>query len=135
MAKILVLEDNERINQAYKIILEKEGHTVRVAFDGKQGLKVAEEFDPEIILLDIDMPVMDGLDFMRNFDVANKHPNVKVVIMSNLDKDQSVEEALRLGAYKYILKARASPRQLATLINHLINKNLDKKPEAEATEL
>lgn len=131
MAKILVLEDNERINQAYQLILQKEGHNVRVAFDGQEGLEKAAEEEPDIILLDLDMPRMDGLEFLRNYDVRGKHKNVKVVIMSNLDKDKEVEEALRLGAYKYILKAHASPRQLATLINHLINKNLDKKLEAE----
>lgn len=131
MANILVLEDNERINQAYQLILQKEGHKVRVAFDGQEGLEKAAEEEPEIILLDLDMPRMDGLEFLRNYDVRGKHNKVKVVIMSNLDKDKEVEEALRLGAYKYILKAHASPRQLATLINHLINKNLDKKPEPE----
>lgn len=129
MANILVLEDNDRINQAYQLILQKEGHDVRVAFDGQEGLEKAEEQEPEIILLDLDMPRMDGLEFLRQYDVKEKHKNVKVVIMSNLDKDKEVEEALNLGAYKYILKAHASPKQLATLINHLINKNLDKKEE------
>ena len=130
MAKILVLEDNERINQAYKIILEKEGHEVEVAFDGQEGLEKVDAFDPRIILLDLDMPRMNGLEFLRRYDVINKHKDVKVVIMSNLDKDKEVEEALELGAYKYILKAHASPKQLATLVNHLINKNLEKKPAA-----
>lgn len=130
MANILVLEDNDRINQAYQLILQKEGHNVSVAFDGQEGLEKTAEQEPDIILLDLDMPRMDGLEFLRRYDVREKHKKVKVVIMSNLDKDKEVEEALRLGAYKYILKAHASPRQLATLINHLINKNLDKKPEA-----
>lgn len=130
MAKILVLEDNERINQAYKIILEKEGHEVEVAFDGQEGLEKSKAFEPRIILLDLDMPRMNGLEFLRQYDVINKHKDVKVVIMSNLDKDKEVEEALELGAYKYILKAHASPKQLATLVNHLINKNLEKKAAA-----
>lgn len=130
MANILVLEDNERINQAYKIILEKEGHTVRVAFNGEEGLEQVKDFKPEIILLDLDMPKMDGLDFLRHYDVRKTHKDVRVVIMSNLDKDKEVEEALKLGAYKYILKAHASPRQLANLVNHLINKNLSKKDTA-----
>ncbi len=127
MANILVVEDNERINQAYKIILEKEGHKVTVAFNGEEGLEKVAKTTPDIILLDIDMPRMNGIEFLRNYDVLKKHQEVKVVILSNLDKDKQVEEALRLGAYKYILKARASPRQLATLVNHLISKNLDKK--------
>lgn len=130
MANILVLEDNERINQAYKIILEKEGHTVRVAFNGEEGLEQIKDFKPEIILLDLDMPKMDGLEFLRQYDVRETHKDVRVVIMSNLDKDKEVEEALKLGAYKYILKAHASPRQLANLVNHLINKNLSKKDTA-----
>lgn len=129
MAKVLIIEDDERINQAYKFILTKEGHEVLVAFNGKEGLKKALAENPQIILLDLLMPIMGGLDFLRQYDIMGKHPKVKVVIMSNLDQEVEVDTALKLGAYKYILKARAAPRQLANLVNHLINKNLDKKPE------
>lgn len=126
MANILIVEDNEKINLAYKIILEKEGHQITVAFDGKEALEKAKTVKPEIILLDLQMPIMNGLDFLRHYKLTTNHSGVQVLILSNLDGNKEVEEALKLGAYKYILKARTSPRQLAVIVNHLILKNLKK---------
>lgn len=127
MARIIVIEDDKVLNQAYKLILEKEGHEVRTAFNGAEGLDLVDESEPDIILLDLLMPVMGGLDFLKAYD-AHKHPRVKVVILSNIGNEKEAEKGLGLGAYKYIVKAHASPHDLSILVNHLINKNLDKKP-------
>ncbi len=126
MACILIVEDNKNINRAYKIILEKEGHQVTVAFDGKEALKQAELVKPELILLDLQMPKMGGLEFLQKYDLAKKHSDVQVIILSNLDGNKEIDEALDLGAYKYILKARTSPRQLSQLIQHLIRDKTSK---------
>ncbi|MDB5163459.1 MAG: DNA-binding response regulator VicR [Candidatus Saccharibacteria bacterium] len=130
MAKILIVEDDEALNKAYEFILKQDGHTVMTAFNGQDGLHKADDFKPDIILLDLLMPVMDGLQFLQNFDATNKHPNVKVVILTNLGHEKEVEEALQLGAYKYILKAHESPRQLSVHVKHLIDKNIEKKESA-----
>ncbi len=126
MACILIVEDNKNINRAYKIILEKEGHEVNVAFDGKEALKQADLVKPEIILLDLQMPLMGGLEFLQQYDLAKKHPGVQVIILSNLDGHKEIQDALALGAYKYILKAGTSPRQLSLLIQHLIQEKASK---------
>lgn len=127
MAHILVVEDEKVLNDAYNIILTKEGHKVMTAFNGKEALKAAQKQEPDIILLDILMPEMNGIEFLREFKLKDQHPNTVVVILSNLDMDKEIEEAYQLGAYKYILKAVTSPEQLAVLVNHLVNKDLAKK--------
>lgn len=121
MAKILIVEDNETLNQAYRLILEKEGHTVSSAFNGSEGLNALKRETPDVILLDMLMPEMNGLDFLRQYNPA-KHKKTGIVILSNLDEDQEVKEALRLGASRYILKANTSPSELAVRVNHLIRK-------------
>lgn len=127
MANILIVEDDKVLNQAYKLILEKEGHHVSVAFNGSEALEQAAANSPDIILLDLLMPTMGGLDFLKAYDPAKKHPDVKVVILSNIGNEKEAEKGMELGAYKYIVKAHASPNDLSVLVNHLINRNLEKK--------
>ena len=111
MANVLVIEDNKTLNQAYRLILQREGHDVRVAFNGTEGLELAGITEPDLILLDMLMPVMNGVEFLRNYLPAD-HPKTTIIILSNLNEDTEVQEALKLGAKKYILKASTSPQEL-----------------------
>lgn len=126
MAKILIIEDDKLLSDAYKLILEKHGHDIVTAFNGKEGLQKAEQHKPKIILLDLLMPEMDGIEFLGEYDVKNKHPEVAVVILSNLGDEKRVEKAMELGAYKYIVKAHAKPDELSMIVNHLIDKDLSR---------
>lgn len=111
MANVLVVEDNKTLNQAYKLILQRENHEVRVAFNGKEGLELAKIAEPDLILLDMLMPIMNGVEFLEKYKPA-KHPKTKIIILSNLNEDTEVQHALQLGAQKYILKASTSPQEL-----------------------
>ena len=111
MANVLVVEDNKTLNQAYKLILQKEGHTVRVAYNGQEGLELIKLKEPDLILLDMLMPVMNGVEFLEHFK-PSEHPGTTVIILSNLNEDTEVQHALKLGAQKYILKASTSPQEL-----------------------
>jgi two-component system, OmpR family, response regulator len=126
MADILIVEDNDMLNKAYRIILEKNGHKVETSTNGQEALDAVKKFKPKVILLDLLMPTMGGIEFLRNYDAVKANKDVKVVVLTNLGKEESVQEAMDLGAYKYIIKAHSSPSDLANLVNHLINKNLDK---------
>lgn len=111
MANVLVVEDNKTLNHAYKLILQKEGFNVRVAYNGKEGLELTKLTEPSLILLDMLMPVMNGIDFLKKFKPA-EHPDTTIIILSNLNEDSEVQKALKLGAHKYILKASTSPQEL-----------------------
>ena len=121
VSKVLVIEDNETLNEAYKLILEKDGHEVTTAFNGEEGLEKLKDLSPDLILLDMLMPKMDGLEFLRHFS-PSKFPNTTIIILSNLNEDEQVEEARKLGAHRYILKANTSPRELAVKVNHIIGR-------------
>ncbi len=125
MANILIVEDNDMLNRAYRMILEKSGHTVQSTTNGQEALDAVKEFQPKVILLDLLMPKMGGIEFLRQYDAIKSHKDVKVVVLTNLGKEEDIQEAMDLGAYKYIIKAHSSPADLAALVNHLINKNVE----------
>jgi CheY-like chemotaxis protein len=120
VAKILVIEDDAFLQQAYLHVLEKEGFTVAQARTGVEALTKAEEFQPDLILLDMLMPEMDGTEFLRQYDVKNKHPNVKVIVFSNLSMQDKINEMIELGATNYKTKAFFSPREMIELIRQTL---------------
>ncbi len=126
MANILIVEDDKVLNDAYSLILKDAGHKIASVFNGEEALEQAAKKEPDIILLDLLMPKMNGLQFLEAYDLKGKHPRVSVVILSNIGNDAEIEKAIELGAYKYIIKAHASPEDLSALVNHLIKKNLEK---------
>jgi two-component system OmpR family response regulator len=130
VANILIVEDNDMLNRAYRMILEKSGHTVQSTTNGQEALDAVKEFQPKVILLDLLMPKMGGIEFLRQYDAIKSHKDVKVVVLTNLGKEEDIQEAMDLGAYKYIIKAHSSPADLAALVNHLINKNVEPSKDA-----
>jgi sigma-B regulation protein RsbU (phosphoserine phosphatase) len=122
MATILIVEDERNLNEAYQMILGHQGHTIIAAYDGTEALKITEETEPDLILLDLRMPQMGGVEFLKKYNLKKDHPKVKVVIFSNLDTQHEIDEAYRLGAEKYMLKAWASPKELVQLVSSLLKK-------------
>lgn len=123
MKQILIVEDEKNLNEAYQYILNQHGYGVKSASDGKQALEILQEGDPDLILLDLHMPVMGGLEFLRQYNKPQEHPDVKIVIFSNLDSKDDIEEAYKLGADKYMLKAWASPRELSKLVKDIFSED------------
>lgn len=114
--KILVVEDDVALNDAYKTILSGAGYDTRTAFNGEEALKLTSDDEPDIIFLDLRMPVLDGIGFLRAYQPKLKHPDVKIIVFSNYDMQQEVDEAYELGAERYVLKAWASPKELIKIV-------------------
>lgn len=113
---ILVAEDEHTLSDAYQIILRTAGYTVVAAHDGQEALEIAAKTEPTLILLDLRMPRMDGLEFLRQYKLKEQHPKIKVVVFSNYDMQAEIDEAYHLGADRYILKAWASPKELLQVV-------------------
>lgn len=120
MAKILVIEDDPRLEITYDTIFQRHGHTVVRAHDGEEGLSKAESENPDIILLDMLMPKLNGIEFLKQFDVKNKHPNAKIIVFSNMDSSDLQQQAADLGVTRYEVKSRFSPSELAQLVNETL---------------
>lgn len=121
MAKILIVEDDKDLNAAYTTILKKAGHTVESALNGKSALDVVGKFKPELILLDLLMPIMGGLEFLQNYSL-DTHDKVKVVIFTNMENSPEVTEAYNLGATRCIIKSWTAPQNLTKIIEDVLAK-------------
>lgn len=115
--KILVVEDDHALSDAFSIILSKEGYAVANAYDGYEALEKVANDEYSLILLDLLMPGLDGKGFLRQYDNKNDIP---IIVFSNLDAKSDVDEALELGATRYMLKAWASPKKLLELVNETL---------------
>jgi CheY-like chemotaxis protein len=115
-ATILIVEDETSLNEAYEMILTQAGYIVHTAFNGKEALVKSDHTEPDLILLDLRMPHMDGVSFLREYQLKDNHPHVKVIVFSNYDMQKEIDEAYKLGAHRYILKTWASPKELLQIV-------------------
>lgn len=116
---ILVVEDEAMLREAYEHVLNFKGYKVYVAANGLEGLKQLKKTKPDVVLLDVLMPQLDGLGFLRQAQIKEKYPNTKVVACTNLSDSDTREQMLALGADRQVLKADLSPAQLMALIEEL----------------
>lgn len=113
---ILIVEDDPELAEVYHTLLSQAKYKVAVAHNGKDALKISDEHQPNLILLDLRMPVMDGVEFLEKYKLKEKHPDVRVVVFSNYDMQDEIDDAYRLGAERYVLKAWASPKELLQIV-------------------
>lgn len=116
MAKVAIIEDDPAISQMYRIKFEAEGYTVETAENGALGLKLAESMKPDIILLDLMMPEMNGHDMLVELRKTAWGANIKVVILTNMGEQEAPEGLRDLGVRAFILKADMTPRQVAEIV-------------------
>jgi DNA-binding response OmpR family regulator len=119
---ILVVEDDTSLADAYGLILESSDFIVTKAKDGDDALKIISDNTYDLILLDLKMPRMDGVTFLKNYRVTYPDSTTKVVVFSNYDFQDEVKQAYELGIDKYFLKSWAAPRDLIKIINEVLSR-------------
>lgn len=111
MANVLIIEDDAALQEAYGFMLDVDGHSVTTAYNGEEGLARAKQATYDIILLDIHMPVMTGIEFLEQF--APIRPKAtKIIVFSNMMEPEIEQRALALGADLCILKSSATPTSI-----------------------
>jgi len=116
MTKIAIIEDDEAISQMYRIKFEAEGYTVETAANGKLGLALAEEMRPDIMLLDLMMPIMTGEEMLTKLRKADWGKKVKVIVLTNRGEQEIPDSVRQAGVDAVILKAAMTPRKVAELV-------------------
>jgi CheY-like chemotaxis protein len=116
-ARILLIEDNRFLRRACEIGLSARGFRVTSAVDGEDGVKRALAEHPDLILLDLVMPKMSGLEALRVLREANETRQIPVLVVSNSPREQYLDEVTRLGAVGYLVKANL---RLDDLANHIM---------------
>ena len=133
MARILIIDDEETIGGALRQVFEYEGHTVRVAADGPEGLRMTEEMNPDLTFLDVKMPGMDGLEVLAR--IRDGDPGAIVVMISGHGTIDTAVQATRSGAYDFLEKPLDTDRLLVTLRNALEVKGLSESVERLRSEI
>jgi CheY-like chemotaxis protein len=110
--KILVVEDDQFYSSIFQKKLTLEGYQVTLAADGEQCLKAARELTFDLILLDMVMPVKDGLQTLKELKADEALQKIPVIILSNLGQESDVEDTKNLGAIDFIVKSNMSVQQM-----------------------
>lgn len=116
MTKIAIIEDDQAISQMYRIKFEAEGYTVETAENGKLGLELVGKMRPDIVLLDLMMPIMSGEEMLAALRATDWGKAQKVIILTNRGEQEIPPEVRKLGVTALILKADMTPRQVAELV-------------------
>jgi DNA-binding response OmpR family regulator len=116
MNKVLIVEDETVLQEVYELVLSSNGFNVSVANNGLEGLNSVKKSTPDVVLLDIFMPVMDGKDFLKNLDKA-AYPNMKIIVYTNLSDSTTRAEMMELGADDFVLKSAMIPSDLVNLVS------------------
>jgi two-component system response regulator (stage 0 sporulation protein F) len=119
--QVMIIEDEQLLNEAYARVLGAANISLLRAYNGKEALDILKTEKPDIILLDLRMPVMDGIEFLKQLKPKDNLPDGKIIVFSNYDDQHEIDEAFSLGAMHYMLKAWATPDELVKLIREVDN--------------
>lgn len=123
MKKILFIEDEQGLQKTFRDFLSREGYKVISALDGEIGWNLAKREKPDLILLDLILPRMDGFKVLEELKKDPQTKEIPVIILTNLEGTKEVEKALELGATTYLVKAQYSLEDVLEKINQILEKD------------
>ena len=118
--KIAIVEDDIAIVQMYQLKFRAEGYEVAFAEDGEQGLQLIEEFQPDIVLLDLMMPVMNGTEVLKKLRKEDWGKDLKVIVLTNMSESEAPDEMNELGVEEYIVKSDLTPKEVTAKIKQAL---------------
>ena len=120
MTKIAIIEDDPVISQMYRMKFEADDFEVQLADNGSRGVALVESFKPDLILLDLQMPHMDGTEALTQIRAHDWGKNIPVIILTNLGQEEAPKSLRALGIHSYIVKADLTPRQVVGLVKEAL---------------
>lgn len=133
--RILVVEDTELLRRIYHDKLAQDGYAVLTAGDGIEALAVMRANPVDLVLLDLIMPKMGGLDVLASMKADPRTANIPVVILTNLGEESAIKNALELGALDYLIKNQAKPADVAEKIRLVLDNLAGCKGSSESYKL
>lgn len=121
MAKrILLIEDEDSIRDLYKRHLDEAGFSTDAIGNGKDGLQSAKQGQYDLLLLDIMLPDINGLDILKEVKQNEQTKNIPVILLTNLRQDEIIKEGFKLGAEGYLMKASFTPKQIVAEVQNIL---------------
>jgi len=118
--KILVIEDEKTLRFLLNQTLVEEGFEVEEAIDGEEGIQKLKESKPDLILLDLLLPGIDGFEVLSRIKRDSDSESIPVIILSNLGQEEEVERGLKLGAIDYLIKAHFTLDEIALRVKKFL---------------
>ncbi|MCL5113482.1 MAG: response regulator [Patescibacteria group bacterium] len=119
--KIAIIEDEQSIRDLYSFKLELNGYKVKTAENGQKGLELIQQFMPDLILLDLRMPVLSGEEMLEALRENDWAKNIKVIVLTNISKDEAPAKLRLLDVDQYIVKAHHTPAQIVDIVQKVLN--------------
>jgi DNA-binding response OmpR family regulator len=123
MSKILVIEDDPAIRKAVAEGLRQDNFEVETGGDAEQGMEILGRFEPNLILLDLILPGKNGFEFLKEIKASAKLSKIPVIILSNLGDQEEVQQALKLGAEDFLIKADYNLSEVVEIIKKHLSKS------------
>ena len=120
MTKILIIDDDDFLLDMYITKFTQIGFKIDSAKDGKEALDKIKNFDPDIVLLDMVMPGVDGFEVLKSINEIGLKKKPKIIVLSNLDQRENIDKALKLGAHDYMIKSDFTPSEIAEKVKKLL---------------
>lgn len=120
MAKILLVEDDQMLHSMYTQKFKHQGYDVVSAYDGAEGVKLAESDKPDMILLDVIMPKMDGFVALKKIRKNEATMHIPVILLTNLGQEEDVKKGKELGADDYFIKANHTPQEVVDKVQDML---------------
>lgn len=121
--RILIIEDDTPIRDLYALKLTHAGYEVRTAADGKHGLTSAEDFSPDLILLDLRMPVMSGEEMLLRLRQTDWGSDMRVIILTNISKTEAPHSLRFLHVDRYVVKVHNTPSQVVEMVKEVLGES------------
>ena len=118
--KILIVEDDAVISTMYRAKFEADGFEVFTAADGSEGLEIAKKQKPNLIMLDVILPQLDGFSVLEHLKKDAKLKKIPVIMMTNLGTDDDKVKGAKMGAADYLVKASLTPAQISDRVKHYL---------------
>jgi len=118
--KVLLIEDEEMLAEMYKMKFEGEGFSFLASRDGESGIELAKKEKPDIILLDIIMPKMDGFSVLKALKDDSDTKKAKIILLTNLGQEEDVKKGKSMGADDYLVKANFTPAQVVEKVRKVL---------------
>jgi DNA-binding response OmpR family regulator len=120
MSKILIVEDDKFLRELISQKILKEGYQAVEAINGEEGVSKAKEEKPDLMLLDLILPGIDGFEVLRQVKESADTASIPVIILSNLGQKDDVERGMKLGAADYLIKAHFTPGEILAKIKSIL---------------
>lgn len=120
--KVLIAEDEDVLRRMYAKKFKTEGFEVFEAVNGVETIEMVKKNKPDIVLLDIIMPLVDGFSILKKMKEDNSLKNIPVILLTNLAQEPDVKEGLKLGAVDYLVKTNFTPAQIVEKVRKILKK-------------